>query len=226
LGIAANRNVKTPKAKRKPTKSRTTSPKALLQQFESAIGQCLGFTKTEIKGKGFDAWCYDGMHDPPKIGRRYAKVLRRRNFECGFSENGFVVQVDLLDVPDDGLQAAVFVRSKDYPKGKNTANVTFKFRWDNDVEAYVVDFNAKDVRRSLQHHSALPPYVRPVPSKVGRAAIGVAIDASLAHNLLLLADFAAQVAARVNRVRAPQTFYPPLKRKPAKRHLSKQAFEP
>lgn len=154
------------------------------------------------------------MHDPPKSGRLYAKVLRRINFEAGFTQNGFVVQVDLLGVPGDEMLPAVFVRSKDYPKGKNTANATFKFRWDTASSAYFVDFKAKDVILALQNPQKVPSYINCAAQRSGRVLIGSCLDQHLIHNLLLLADFAAQTAAGANRSRDPAKFYAPIKDTP------------
>jgi hypothetical protein len=36
------------------------------------------------------------------------------------------------------------------PERKNTANATFKFRWDADAAAYVLDFNSKGIREALR----------------------------------------------------------------------------
>ncbi|MCK6500683.1 MAG: hypothetical protein L6Q38_14500, partial [Nitrospira sp.] len=123
--------------------------------------------------------------------------------------NGFVVQVDLLDIPDAGRRAAVFLRSKDFPKGKNTANATFKFRRDQQDKLFVIDFTSPPVKKRIDGRSSIPSYLTPCSLRSGRLLLPSQLGNDLIHQLLLATDFAGQSAQGVFAPRDPKKFYAP-----------------
>lgn len=169
-----------------------------------------GFKTNPVPASGYECYANEGMHDPPRPGRRYSQVLGRRVFEAGFSQNGFLVQVDLLDVPDFGERAAVFLRSKDFPKGKNTANATFKFRRDDSDRHFVIDFKAERVKNLVAAQSSIPGYLTPCPLRAGRLLLPGHLGKELVHLLLLATDFAGQAANGMVVPRDPNRFYAPI----------------
>ncbi len=149
------------------------------------------------------------MHDPPGKGRTYSRVERRVVFYTTAPAANFRVQLDLLNRGGETI-AAVFIRTEDFPKkAANTANVTFKFRWDKDHEAYVVDFRSQSVQRWLSRTGSVPQYIQASGTRVGRVIVGSNLDREFVHRLLLVTDFAGQCDRGSLRPRKPEEFYPP-----------------
>lgn len=190
------------------------NPKRLFDTFSHTVAQYRGFHTRPVPFSGYDSWEHDGMHDPPKLGpgrkRAYSRVLGRRLFEIGSGPSGFLVQVDLLRTPSSGELAAVFLRSKEFPKkGRNTANATFKFRSDPRNVAFVIDFTSPPVKNRIGSTGSLPMYLRPCSRRTGRLLLPREISNELVHQLLLVTDFAGQAGHGVLLPRKPGNFYPP-----------------
>ena len=194
-----------------------TNPNRQFSAFVRAMCSFSSFTRHDVPGTNYYDWEHNGMHDPPVKSRIYSKVERRIEFETGYSENGILLQLDLLRRPKGVQLAAVYLRSKDYPKrSKNTANATFKFQWDNVAGGYVVSFNSPAVKRRLAQTHLLPCWIKTVPGRTNMVLVGQNIDSALIHCLILLADYAGQCAHLHSiRLRDPATFYPPKRNRPS-----------
>lgn len=190
-------------------KQPVTDPERQFEIFDQLLSAYPGFTRKAVPGSGYQDWQNDGMHDPPGPGRVYSKVRKRVVFLTGAPAGNFRVQLDLLSRKGKPL-AAVFLRSEDFPKkGLNTANSTFKFRWDMRNQAYVVDFGSKAVRSRLARPGSAPAYITADFSRLGRVVVGSHLDASLVHRLLLVTDYAGQCGHGTLRPRNPAEFHPP-----------------
>lgn len=177
--------------------------------FDRIMTRYPGFSRKAEPDRGFADWEHDGMHDPPGNGRVYSRVEQRVIFDTTAPAANFRVQLDLLDRRGKTI-AAVFIRTKDLPKkALNTANTTFKFRWDKYHQAYVVDFRSDSVRRWLARTGSVPQYIKTTPARPGRVILSSKLDPELVHRLLLVADFAGQCDHGSLRPRKPQEFHPP-----------------
>ncbi|MBK9139287.1 MAG: hypothetical protein IPM17_11090 [Verrucomicrobia bacterium] len=190
-------------------KDPVTDPKQQFEVFDRIMSQYLGFTRKPVPGSGYKDWEQEGMHDPPGPGRVYSIVRQRVVFTTQDLAANFRVQLDLLDRRGKSL-AAVFIRSEDFPKkALNTANATFKFKWDQRHQAYVMDLKSQAVRRWLSRPGSVPPYIQRDPVRQGRVILGPHLDASLVHKLLLVTDYAGQCDHGSVRPRNPAQFRQP-----------------
>lgn len=54
-----------------------SNPQQLFDAFCITMWNYKGFKVNPVPDSGYECWDNDGMHDPPRLGRRYSQVLAR-----------------------------------------------------------------------------------------------------------------------------------------------------